>query len=159
MLFFTRKRLTKDETGSYFILMCLLQASDIQIGRKGRFHFPQGYYIYTGSAMGGLLQRLKRICRCGFRRRLHWHIDYFIRYPLVQILEIYAVPEVFKNECVYNQKICQFPTATVPVQQFGSSDCKAGCKGHLIHFPSYPKGLWDYLDVKGELLPLNHFER
>ena len=148
----------KKQPGSYFILMHLLQRAEIQVGRKGRFTFPPGYYIYTGSAMGGIWQRLRRICRCGFRQKLRWHIDYFIRYPLVQILEIYAIPEIYKNECRYNMKIANFDNASVPVPHFGDSDCKAGCPGHLIHFPAYPAGIWTGLAQEGQLLPVNYFK-
>ena len=150
--------MAKKQPGSYFIILHLLKESSIQIGKKGRFTFPGGFYIYTGSAMNGIWQRLKRICPCRRKMNLHWHIDYFIRYPLVQVLEMYGVPEIYKNECVYNLRILQVPGASTPVKDFGSSDCTAGCPGHLVHFESYPKSLWEYTGVKGKVYPIEYFE-
>ena len=137
--------------------MHLLRDSRIEIGKKGRLDFPAGFYVYTGSAMNGIWQRLRRICPCGRGTSLHWHIDYFIRFPLVQVLEIYGVPEIYKNECVYNQRILQVPGAEIRVPDIGNSDCTSGCSSHLIYFSHYPDSLWDYTGVNGNVYPLEHF--
>ena len=67
----------KPEPGSYLLLLETRRAQHITIGKLGRFHFPKGYYCYTGSAMGpgGLAARLGRHKRLSNKTK-RWHIDY-----------------------------------------------------------------------------------
>ena len=39
------------DSGSYFLVIKLRRGQEVKIGSLGVFHFPAGYYVYTGSAM------------------------------------------------------------------------------------------------------------
>lgn len=45
---------------TYCLLIELKSAQKIKVGKLGVFEFPQGYYIYTGSAMNNLNARIAR---------------------------------------------------------------------------------------------------
>ena len=47
-------------SGIYSLIIKLTKSSSITIGKLGRFKFPKGYYIYTGSAEKNLSQRIDR---------------------------------------------------------------------------------------------------
>ena len=49
--------------GIYQLLIYLPKNTSIVIGKKGRFGFPRGFYIYTGSARNGLEKRTERHLR------------------------------------------------------------------------------------------------
>ena len=59
--------------GTYVLMLELTSEKQLQIGKLGRFRFSGGYYLYIGSARGGLEARIRR----HFRRQkpLRWHID------------------------------------------------------------------------------------
>jgi len=61
--------------GTYALVVALDRSQHITIGRRGGFHFPAGFYIYIGSALGpgGLSARIGRHLLA--EKRLHWHID------------------------------------------------------------------------------------
>ena len=63
--------------GTYALIIALDRARTLQVGRRGKFHFPAGFYFYAGSALGpgGLAGRLERHVRAA--KRLDWHVDYF----------------------------------------------------------------------------------
>lgn len=121
--------------GVYHLVLRLRQPRTIQVGRLGRFGFPAGYYVYTGSAMGGLEARLAR-----HRRRaktLWWHIDYLLRQA--ELVDVVAVPTNQKVECERNRWVLSLPGADVPVKGFGASDCR--CRAHIVHFGERPPRL------------------
>ena len=60
--------------GSYVLLIHLTGSVSLTVGRLGRFYFPAGYYIYFGSALGGLEARIGRHLRQ--HKKTHWHIDW-----------------------------------------------------------------------------------
>lgn len=62
--------------GRYQLLIGLKQPARIRVGALGVCQFPAGWYVYTGSARGGLAQRISRHLRAD--RRLHWHVDYLL---------------------------------------------------------------------------------
>jgi sugar fermentation stimulation protein A len=45
--------------GIYQLLIYLPKNASIVVGKKGKFRFPKGYYIYTGSARNGLEKRVE----------------------------------------------------------------------------------------------------
>lgn len=118
--------------GIYHLLIYLSQDTTVRVGKLGSFHFPAGYYVYTGSALGGLESRIARHCRC--RKRLHWHIDYLLQYGCVIDVTTHKTTE--RLECHFNQKILSLPNGEVLVKGFGSSDCS--CLSHLIYFAERP---------------------
>ncbi|MDH7601087.1 MAG: GIY-YIG nuclease family protein [Armatimonadota bacterium] len=118
--------------GAYQLLVKLETDQTITVGHLGTFVFPAGWYVYTGSAMNGIENRLARHLRR--QKRFHWHIDYLLeRARLIG----YAIKEsCVREECELNRRTLSIPGAAVPVVGFGSSDC--GCKSHLVHFAVKP---------------------
>lgn len=128
--------------GIYQLLIFLPKATRIRVGKLGTFTFPAGLYVYTGSALNGLEQRLARHQRR--RKRLHWHIDYLLRHARIE--SIYAKPTAKKKECELNRTALRLPGSQVLVRGFGSSDCR--CEAHLVYLgetvslPSSHAGEW-----------------
>lgn len=94
----------------------------LRIGRLGEYLFPAGIYVYTGSARRNIQARLARHRRKN--KGLHWHIDYLIAAPGVEVIDTRLAHE---PECLLNQAT----PGQVVVPGFGASDCKAGCGSHL----------------------------
>lgn len=92
------------------------------IGRLGEYLFPAGMYVYTGSARRNIQARLARHRRK--YKTLHWHIDYLIAAPGVEVIGTRLAHE---PECLLNQAT----PGQIVVPGFGASDCKAGCGSHL----------------------------
>jgi Uri superfamily endonuclease len=130
------------QPGAYALLLCLPEPLEMQPGRLGRFLFPPGDYVYTGSACGpgGLRSRLGRHIRGGARQ--HWHIDY-LRPAAAFAGAVYTVFSDLKDpafilspECRWSQVLSARPGAAVPIPGFGAADCRSRCPAHLVHFPS-----------------------
>ena len=99
----------------------------IQVGRLGRFDFPAGLYVYTGSAKKNMQARISRHQRRDKPKR--WHIDYLLTLPQAEVIGV----ERFKDaECALNQAV----DGPIPAKGFGASDCKAGCGSHLKYLGS-----------------------
>lgn len=66
------------EQGAYLLVVELKEASKISVGALGKILFPEGYYVYAGSALGpgDISARITRHKRREKRR--HWHIDYLL---------------------------------------------------------------------------------
>lgn len=94
----------------------------IQIGKLGKFNFPAGDYVYTGSAKKNIEARIKR--HLSKNKKLRWHIDYLLNNPATKITETKMYTE---KECTLNQKT----KGTIIAPHFGASDCKQGCVSHL----------------------------
>ena len=116
-----------ENSGLYQLHISLSDTETIDIGRLGRYPFPEGKYIYTGSAKRGLNARIERHKRSG--KKLHWHIDYFLGAKSAKITSV----DIFKfqknGECTLNQSIEGGHIAN----GFGASDCRNGCKSHLAY--------------------------
>jgi Uri superfamily endonuclease len=122
------------ESGTYVLVIQLVRAITIEIGKLGPVPFDAGYYIYTGSAFGpgGLAARVGRHLKC--RKKCRWHIDYLRRFA--EIKEIWYTLHPEKVECPWAEVIQQTRRAIIPCPGFGSSDCR--CKAHLFHFEKKP---------------------
>lgn len=94
----------------------------LRVGRLGLCRFPAGRYVYTGSARRNLEARVAR--HLAPEKRLHWHIDYLLSSPGVQVQGVRRFREV---ECAVNRRT----RGSVPLSGFGASDCRAGCGAHL----------------------------
>jgi len=118
--------------GIYHLLAYLPESTNIRIGELGDFHFHAGYYVYTGSALGGLESRIARHLR---REKLpHWHIDHLLEH--CYIIDVIAYMTKERLECKFNQRILSLPDCRIPVRGFGSSDCS--CPAHLGYFDKKP---------------------
>ncbi len=126
-------RSRRNARGSYVLLIYLDTGKRIEVGKLGVFDFPHGYYLYAGSALGGLRARVKRHFRK--EKKLHWHIDYLLEQA--KIIEVWAVLSEERLECHLARAARTLPGATVPVSGFGSSDCR--CPAHLVHLPDRPQ--------------------
>lgn len=127
------------QSGCYHLLIRLRRPADIQIGRRGRFRFPAGWYVYTGSARGGLAARIKR--HLSDQKRMHWHVDYLLASAEARVADVVQFPDGTRSECDLNQAVGRLPGARVPVPGFGSSDCRSGCPAHLYYFRKRPDGM------------------
>jgi Uri superfamily endonuclease len=111
--------------GSYALILVLDERHAVEIGALGPLDLEAGTYVYCGSAMGGLEQRLARHFRA--EKRVHWHIDHLLEVgrPLGAVL--------FEGE----DKECAVAAFLMkkgrPVPGFGCSDC--ACPSHLFRLP------------------------
>jgi len=110
--------------GSYLLVMELRSDASIQIGKHGLIDFQKGYYVYVGSALNGLEQRIKRHLR--EQKKIHWHIDYLL--PFTRVVDIFYRENTRREECTIAQ---EFERNFSGVPGFGCSDCS--CKSHLFH--------------------------
>ena len=107
---------------SYQLHIHLTRSQNIEVGRLGRFRFPAGYYVYTGSARKNLIARVQR--HLSRDKKLRWHIDYLLACPAAQVREVRLFEQA---ECAINQRV----QGEIPVPGFGASDCRAHCHSHL----------------------------
>ncbi len=120
--------MTQLDRGTYVLYLLLPRTTRIRIGALGAFDFPRGRYAYVGSAQNGLAARLARHLRDD--KRLHWHIDYFLRHT--HVLGIEVVRSARRLECQRAQELLRSRGACVIAPRFGASDCH--CRAHLIYF-------------------------
>lgn len=111
----------------YAIYLEIQDKQEIEIGKLGSFPFEKGTYIYVGSAKRNIVARVERHKR--LEKKLKWHFDYLR--PFGQITRIITY-EGSIGECQLAEKIRKEVGGTMPVQRFGSSDCR--CHSHLVYF-------------------------
>lgn len=107
---------------TYQLYIHLARSQWIGVGQLGRFQFPAGRYLYTGSARRNLIARVRR--HLAKQKTLRWHIDYLLAKPQARVtaVELFAEGECHCNQQVRGEQI---------VPGFGASDCRAGCGSHL----------------------------
>ena len=110
--------------GSYILIIQLEDDKKIFVGKLGKIDFKKGYYVYVGSAMNGLKQRLQRHLRS--QKKTHWHVDYLT--SQAKITNIFLKLSNHKQECKIAQTLAAKLSA---ITEFGCSDCK--CKSHLFY--------------------------
>lgn len=116
--------------GTYALVIALETKRKVDVGKLGRYNFPAGYYIYVGSAGGGISQRVQRYLREG--KKLRWHIDYLLEQA--EVVEVWYAED--SQECLWASVVRGMPQGQIIVPGFGSSDCR--CPSHLIYFPLLP---------------------
>lgn len=112
--------------GTYILSLSLREARRIVVGRLGTFDFCPSYYMYVGSALGGLQSRLRRHLRGG--KRLHWHIDYLLR--CADIREVWYREGEERLECEWARSLLRLSSIQPFEAPFGASDCR--CRTHLL---------------------------
>lgn len=127
------------QPGIYLLVMYLGVSQTIQVGALGPNFFPEGHYMYIGSAQGGLHRRVSRYFKSGSKRRKKWHVDYLLEKAGLE--EVWAWVYQGKGrepkklgECQVAQKLSRF--FTVPLPGFGASDCH--CSTHLLYSSTGP---------------------
>jgi sugar fermentation stimulation protein A len=118
------------DRGSYLLLLEIKREKDIKIGKLGTIKFYPGYYVYAGSAMKNLSQRIKRHYR--LRKNFHWHIDYLREEA--GVVADFPVRSSEDLECKIAASMSEISDFNIP--SFGSSDCN--CKSHLYGFTKNP---------------------
>jgi len=116
-------------SGSYQIYFYLAHTQKLEIGKLGECIFQQGNYVYTGSAMKNLRQRVAR--HLSFDKKIKWHIDYLLNLDSCKITKVEIFYSDEREECVRNLRILESGKASVPIKRFGSSDCR-NCPSHLL---------------------------
>ena len=117
--------------GIYKLVINLSKDEEIKIGKLGTFVFPEGFYVYTGSAQNGLEKRINR--HLSSNKKFHWHIDYLLTYAkVIKVLRYVGR----KDECKLNSMTEQSSGATQIAKKFGASDCN--CVTHLYYFKNIP---------------------
>lgn len=109
----------------YQLLIKLESEKNIQIGKLGKFLFPRGYYIYTGSAKKNFPQRIYRHIKK--KKKYKWHIDYLLKAgKIIQIKKLIKM----QSECKIHKTTIELYNGKELINAFGSSDCN--CRSHLI---------------------------
>jgi len=130
--------------GDYALLLRLSQELALSVRSLGEFRLQPGEYLYLGSARGpgGLRGRLNRHLERIAGHKLHpphWHIDHLLAAATVQAF-FYALAEPAdpRRECLWSQSAGQLPGALFPIPRFGASDCRSGCRAHLVSLGHEP---------------------
>ena len=110
--------------GSYLLLIKLSDNVIINYSVKNKKHFNKGFYVYVGSALNGLENRIERHLRDN--KKTYWHIDYLLNF--CEIINAYYRENKFREECNIAKSLNK---KFLPINEFGSSDCK--CKSHLFY--------------------------
>lgn len=111
----------------YMIEGYLAKEQEINVGKLGTFFFPQGRYIYVGSARRNIRSRIERHLRID--KKLRWHFDYLRPYLQVEKVRTFD-GEI--GECELFQRLFLEREGKIVAKGFGSSDCK--CYSHLIYY-------------------------
>ena len=118
--------------GSYLLLLRLARPASLTVGRLGRLELAAGWYVYVGSALGGLGPRLRRHLRRAKPR--HWHVDALREAASLVAIAARLGPE--RVECAVAAQVTALPGARLAAARFGASDCR--CPGHLVAFDQPP---------------------
>jgi endonuclease-3 len=116
--------------GTYTLVVQFDTAQHLTIGAAGEYAFPTGWYAYTGSAFGpGGLARIDRhrTVATGENQTRHWHVDYILGCPAVELVDDVRSPGV-DAECAIVDAIVE--GGPDRVDGIGASDC--ACAGHLV---------------------------
>lgn len=120
------------QSGTYALVLGIPEEVNLSIGQR-RFGIPQGTCVYCGSAMGpgGVEVRVARHLRLfsgGRTIRKHWHIDRLLVFSSSVTAVLAHSSE--NTECALAQALES--QGMVPVSGFGNTDCKSGCRSHLL---------------------------
>jgi len=133
--------------GVYALIIKNHKDQNLQIGKLGTFLFPQGLYVYIGSALGSsatnLEYRLRR--HLAKTKKVFWHIDFFLQAEFVEILTIVYAVTSEKRECQLAGAISQIENAQSIIPRFGSSDC--ACISHLPYFAVEKDNLLELIKI------------
>jgi sugar fermentation stimulation protein A len=118
--------------GVYALVFALAQAATLGVGRSRAERFVAGYYVYVGSALGGLAGRLRR--HLGDARRRHWHVDALL--DAAPVIEIWYIATGERIECAWAECLRQAPGLAPTLFCFGATDCR--CATHLFYSATRP---------------------
>ncbi len=114
--------------GFYVLIIENRKDIELEIGKLGCVAFEKSFYAYVGSALSGLERRIERHLRDpGDNKKLHWHIDYFLASPTVEIIAVVFAKSVDSKECEIATNLNRDLAA---ITDFGCTDCR--CPSHLF---------------------------
>lgn len=119
-----------EDRGSYLLILELRRNRKISVGQLGTLLFKKGFYIYVGSAMAHLSQRIERHRR--LQKRHHWHIDELR--AKTHFKTALPIRSSTRLECEISEALFRICEWTVP--RFGCSDCC--CSTHLFGMAENP---------------------
>lgn len=118
----------KEMKGTYVLIIENHAETEIEIGKMGSITLKKGFYAYVGSALSGLERRIGRHMRdIGNNKKLHWHIDYFLANPAVEIREVICAETAERKECEIAANLSMYLDS---IARFGCTDCS--CNSHLF---------------------------
>jgi len=123
------------ERGTYTLILFASDKAKVNIGKLGAKAFLQGYYTYTGSALGNGASNLQyRVSRHLKReKKKRWHIDFLLTNENFTVEGVIAISVKQNSECQINQLISNQMQAKILVPKFGASDCLTKCESHLLY--------------------------
>lgn len=124
---------TEHVPGLYILHLRVGRTASARIGKLGEFVFPEGHYLYVGSALNSLWPRVRR--HLDGRGPRHWHIDHLRDVACVRGAWVAVTME--KWECQLVAAISDLEGVAVWPPRFGASDCR--CSGHLLHSSGAPQ--------------------
>ena len=143
------------QPGTYALFLRFVDPCTINIGKLGKIRLSAGIYTYQGSARGpgGLRARLRRhLLGSG---KIHWHIDYLREQSEVLGYAFITGDANWSGsvptECCWSQLLGCLPGISVPIPGLGASDCKSGCRSHLVYI-SEERSLEDQLKDRIRLI-------
>lgn len=118
--------------GAYRLHLDLSASVELAIGALGRFRLTRGDYLYLGSAKRYLRQRVDRHRRLAASKqgRAHWHVDALLLHPASTLVAVELLCGA--SECALAAEAAALPGSSIPVPGFGASDCRNGCRAHLV---------------------------
>ncbi|MCK4475877.1 MAG: GIY-YIG nuclease family protein [Methanophagales archaeon] len=118
--------------GTYVLIIENHADTEVEIGKMGNIEFKKGFYAYVGSALSGLEQRIGRHLREADKsKKLHWHIDYFLASPSVEVKEVVFAETGERKECEIAANMdMHMEKGLNSIENFGCTDCS--CKSHLF---------------------------
>ena len=131
------------QAGTYALLLRVPGRQQLRIGGLGTRDLVAGWYVYAGSARGhgGIRARVSRhLCHDKKRR---WHIDYVRVVAGVRDVRWTLDRRLTEHDVIAS--VLSLPGAIIPVVGFGSSDCRSGCRAHLVRLSKKP----DLRDILG----------
>ncbi len=112
--------------GFYGIFIELKRDRYIKFSVGRGAHFKKGFYLYIGSAMGGMGRIIRYIGEK--KKKKHWHIDYLLEFSVVRMV-IFIPSEKRREEEIAKKMASKFDY----IKGFGSTDTSAD--SHLFFSP------------------------
>jgi len=137
--------------GAYLLHLNVRRSLNLSVGALHGIFLPAGRYLYIGSARRGIDGRIARHRRLAEQKagKLHWHIDYLLTHPQIQLTGQTTLPG--RGECDISHRIASRKGVSAPVPDFGSTDCRSGCKAHLYRLGAGTRSFDSILDSKTAL--------
>jgi Uri superfamily endonuclease len=138
--------------GAYVLIIKIERPMEVKIRSLGDVTFESGVWVYVGSAMGDGSTNLENRLRRHFRseKTIYWHIDHLLDSG-ANLVKAYWTESPTHAECDIAQELQSRDSFRVGPKRFGSSDCKKGCRAHILRF-SLDTGVEEVIETTFERL-------